>query len=37
MLFTTVFLALAAAGTGFSAALPPTQDVSSEKETWILA
>ncbi len=37
MLFTTVLFALAAAGTGLSAALPPTQNVSPEKASWILA
>ncbi len=31
MLFTTVLLALAAAGPVFSAAVPSTQDVSPEK------
>ena len=34
MLFTTVLLAFAAAGPVFSAAVPSTQDVSSEKVSW---
>ena len=37
MLFTTFFYALAAAGTVFSTALPPTHDVSTEKVSQILA
>ena len=37
MLLTTLLYALAAAGTVFSAALPPTQDVSTEKVSSNLA
>lgn len=36
MRFTTALLALAAAGPVFSAAVPSTQDVSSEMIPWIL-